>query len=332
MRHHINIRDIYDWEKEEDGLVLIRKFMEFGMLPKEGEFKCERCKQAMRLLLDQTVLDKYKWICLNNVSVRKQKRRRCRYSVSIRKNTFIEGSHLSLGQIATFICCWVDNMPLNVIRKHVRIAEHTSVDFGNFCREVVFDYLFSSSAPLGGPGKVVEIDESKFGRRKYNRGHRVEGQWVFGGFERQTGNIFMVPVEKRDKSTLLPIIKAWILPGTEIHSDFWKAYDCLNDEEYQHLKVNHSVEFVNSDNQACTNHIEASWRVAKKMCDVGGRRKRFFSGYLAKYMFLKRCRLQKIDPLIEFFKLAGLVYQPLLVQEGSVEDTSTEEYSEDDII
>ncbi|KAG1139135.1 hypothetical protein G6F37_013041 [Rhizopus arrhizus] len=31
---------------------------------------------------------------------------------------------------------------------------------------------------------VVEIDESKFGKRKYHRGHRVEGVWVVGGVEK----------------------------------------------------------------------------------------------------------------------------------------------------
>ena len=36
----------------------------------------------------------------------------------------------------------------------------------------------------------MEIDESKFGKRKHNRGHSVEGQWVFGGVERGSGKVF----------------------------------------------------------------------------------------------------------------------------------------------
>ena len=37
---------------------------------------------------------------------------------------------------------------------------------------------------IGGPGIVVELDESKFGKRKDNRGKKVKGAWVFGGVER----------------------------------------------------------------------------------------------------------------------------------------------------
>lgn len=36
--------------------------------------------------------------------------------------------------------------------------------------------LVEMSQPIGGPGKIVEIDESKFGKRKYHRGKRVDGQ------------------------------------------------------------------------------------------------------------------------------------------------------------
>ena len=57
---------------------------------------------------------------------------------------------------------------------------------------------------IGGPGTIVEIDEYKFGKTKYNRGCNIKGRWVFGGNCRQTKACFLVPVEQRDKDTLCP--------------------------------------------------------------------------------------------------------------------------------
>lgn len=56
---------------------------------------------------------------------------------------------------------------------------------------------------IGGEGTIVEMDESKFGKRKYNVGRVIEGQWVFNGLCRETRSCFMVPVEKQDNDTLL---------------------------------------------------------------------------------------------------------------------------------
>ena len=70
--------------------------------------------------------------------------------------------------------------------------------------------MLQKSDKIGGPGKTVQIDESKVGKRKYHRGHRVEGQWVFGGIEEDTRKCFLVPVEDRSEATLLPIIREWI--------------------------------------------------------------------------------------------------------------------------
>uniref|UniRef100_A0A915JNK7 ISXO2-like transposase domain-containing protein n=1 Tax=Romanomermis culicivorax TaxID=13658 RepID=A0A915JNK7_ROMCU len=117
---------------------------------------------------------------------------------------------------------------------------------------------------------VVEIDESKFGKRKYHRGHHVDGVWVFGRYERGTGRVFMVPVEDRSTSTLLPIIQEWIKPGTTIHSDLWKAYNCLEDEGFHHLSVNHSLNFKDPETGVHTNAIESSWRAAKSSMPSGG--------------------------------------------------------------
>ena len=92
---------------------------------------------------------------------------------------------------------------------------------------------------------AIETDVSKFGKTKFNRSRYIEGQWVFGGICRQ-----------RDKDTLLPFIRAHILSGTCVKSDMWKAYDCLKDEGYTHLTVNHSLNFVDPDTGVHTQRIE----------------------------------------------------------------------------
>ena len=85
-----------------------------------------------------------------------------------------------------------------------------------FCRELCEVVLFKKREKLGGPGKIVEIDESKIGKRKYHRGHVVEGQWVFGRIEVDSRKCFIVTVEDRTEATLIAHIQDWIEPGTTI--------------------------------------------------------------------------------------------------------------------
>ncbi len=47
------------------------------------------------------------------------------------------------------------------------LAHATVIDWASFCREVAEDIIISSSELIGGPGIIVEIDESKFGKSKY---------------------------------------------------------------------------------------------------------------------------------------------------------------------
>lgn len=302
------ICDIHMWSMERDGLKLIEVLQDLEVIPKE--FECPKGHGPMALVIKQ---DCFWWRCSDYSVVlkKKQKRVRCDFMQSVRKDTFFHNSKLTIRQICMFVNLWLDNASLKLIGKQCGIISNNArTDWASFCREVLFDKVLIDIKPIGGAGKVVEIDESKFGKRKYHRGHHVEGQWVFGGIERDSGECFMVPVERRDKETLLPIIKNWILPGTTIMSDCWKAYDCLTDEGYMHQKVNHSIEFVDSQSGACTNRIEASWNAAKRTIEASGRRKQFYHGYLSKYMFQKRCQLQKLDQFKEFMKAAGKLYDP----------------------
>jgi len=80
-------------------------------------------------------------------------------------------------------------------------------------------FLEGCSVKIGGPNKTVKIDESKFGWRKYHRGHPVKGQWVSDGVERESGGTFLVPVKDRTANTLMAIICDWIEPSTTVISD-----------------------------------------------------------------------------------------------------------------
>ncbi|KAI8968607.1 hypothetical protein BDF20DRAFT_800004, partial [Mycotypha africana] len=54
---------------------------------------------------------------------------------------------------------------------------------------------------------IVEIDESKFGKRKYHRGHHVEGIWVVGGNEKTPQRkAFLTIVQDRTANTFEELI------------------------------------------------------------------------------------------------------------------------------
>ena len=180
-----------------------------------------------------------------------------------------------------------------------------------FCREVCEIMVYREAVPLGGFGKTVQIDESKVGKRKYNRGHRIEGQWMFGGIEEDSRNSFIIAVDRRNEDTLLPLIKFWIKPGTKIVSDCWKAYTKLEENGYEHETVNHSKEYVNQ-NGYHTNKIEGHWRQMKASLPTHGRRRFHYHYYLAE--FLWRYKHRKEDPFWAFLKDVKKVYDPSITQ------------------
>ncbi|KCZ74820.1 hypothetical protein H311_04212, partial [Anncaliia algerae PRA109] len=122
----------------------------------------------------------------------------------------------------------------------------------------------SENIKIGGPGIMVQLDESKFGKRKYNRGHRVEGAWVFAGVEvTEERKCFAVIVEKRDSETLNDIILKHVIPGSIVITDGWKGYNLFKtDFNYVHHWVNHSISFKNSDGFH-TNTIEGTFNAMK---------------------------------------------------------------------
>ena len=67
---------------------------------------------------------------------------------------------------------------------------------------------------------------------------------MFGGVQRQSGDIFFEIVANRDENTLSKIIRKYVKPGTKIISDGQKSYSNLKEDGYAHVVVNHTENFV----------------------------------------------------------------------------------------
>ena len=241
---------------------------------------------------------------------------RCSFRVGAKGGTFFEKAHLPLDKIFKFVSYWLAlKRKQKWLEYELDIASDTVVNRSNFCREVCLICLVDNSEKLGGNGVIVEIDECKMCKRKYNKGRIIEGQWIFGGIERESKKLFLVPVEERSKESLLAVIKEYILPGTTIVSDCWKSYNCLADEGFQHQTVNHSQNFVDPDTGAHTQNIERAWRDVRGDVPKFGRKKEHFSGYLAEHLFRRKYPNHK-DMYHIFFKYMGQVYPPTSNIEG----------------
>lgn len=246
--------------------------------------------------------DNYVWRCSN---------KKCHKKVSVRKGSWFENHNLTLEQILHIIYFWVYRCNQEFVCHELGVCERTIVDWYNYAREVCDNILQTNeNNVIGGPGIVVEIDESKFGKRKYHKGRRVDGVWVFGGIERDSKKCFFTTVENRTADTLVNIIKQHIKPGSTIISDCWKAYNSLDKEGFTHLTVNHSVNFVDPNSGAHTNTIESTWRALKKSLPSNGTQKTLYDSYFSQYCIRKLYLNDSTDPFTRFLEIITKVYNP----------------------
>ena len=131
----------------------------------------------------------------------------------------------------------------------------------------------------------MAIDESQVAKRKPGnaQGRPVPAQWVFVAVDTQTEEFFIQLVDARDAQTLIPVIQANILPGTEIWSDQWVAYNGPAAGGYIHKIVSHSRNYVDPVSGCHTNDIESRWNACKA----------FFKSSLKCYCWtLHKCQTQ----------------------------------------
>ena len=102
------------------------------------------------------------------------------------------------------------------------------------------------------------------------------------------------------------LIEKYIVPGSIIYSDCWKAYEKIDKKTYQHSVVNHSQNFVDPNTGVHIQNIERLWRDIREGIPRYGRKEYHFNHYLAEFMFKKAYDFY--ERLDAYFEIMSIMY------------------------
>lgn len=142
------------------------------------------------------------------------------------------------------------------------------------------------SAPIGGLGRTVQVDETFIGGYQSAQDKRDAGASnktvVFGMLE-HGGDLVTHVVPDRKSGTLLPIIRATVKRPSKVHTDDWLGYGGVGTMGYQHATVNHSLDqYVCRKTGATVNAIEGFWAQLKR--GINGTHIHVSGRHLPKYL------------------------------------------------
>jgi hypothetical protein len=122
------------------------------------------CKNGHECKLDY---NKVSFRCRTKFYNLEGRRITCDFKQSVFKHTIFENSKMPANILIKVIYCWAYRLSQSqTIHECSLGSNHTCVDWFMMLRELC--HVDMSKVKIGGPGRIVEIDESKYGKRKYN--------------------------------------------------------------------------------------------------------------------------------------------------------------------
>ena len=274
---------LFDFRREYgDKETIVNKLRSIGLL--NGNIKCDKCGDTM---IDR----QYK----NTDGIRVHcDKRSCRTKKSARDRSFFSGAKLSLNDAMLFMHLWSKGYSEKLILEDFEFSNKTVIDWSRFFRDLCIFEFENSDAIIGGPGSIVEIDETIAIKRKHEVGRMPStAGWLFGGIERREDgvfNCFIKLVFNRSEGHLTHLIQQHVRQGTHIITDGWAAYRNLGSMGYIHNVVIHETNFVSpEDVNIHTQLIESTWSSLKRFLRTRGTNKgEYYLEYICEWLFRRK--------------------------------------------
>ncbi len=87
-------------------------------------------------------------------------------------------SNLNLAEGLKLMYMWAHNEPQVQAQHEAMVGNNAVVTWYFEHQEACVSWLLTKEDKIGSKGQIVDIDESKFRKWKYNCGHHVDGSWV----------------------------------------------------------------------------------------------------------------------------------------------------------
>ena len=88
---------------------------------------------------------------------------------------------LEIRKVLQFLYIFIIKTRIQFIGAILNVSKPAAINLCKSIRKRIHAKIQEHDDMIGGTGIIVEIDESKFVKRKYHKGLRVEGAWVLGG-------------------------------------------------------------------------------------------------------------------------------------------------------